>query len=70
MADTDEGYRTVALREIEGRLSRLHRIEHAMKAVDDQDWDYLKSKLGDGGRDRFWKEVIRDLRVALQMFKP
>lgn len=34
----------------------------ALSAVDEQDLDFLLSRLGDGGRDRFWKQVIADLR--------
>lgn len=50
---------------IDGRLEKLHKIELATLAVDDQDWDYLVSKLGYGGRDRFWRSVIENLRPAL-----
>ncbi len=56
---------TDALHRIERRLGRFWEVEQAMRSVDNQDWEYLLGLLGEGGRDRFWKEVLRDLRKAL-----
>lgn len=39
-------------------------IFNALAAVDDKDLDYLLSRLGDCGRDRFWKDVIGNLRLV------
>lgn len=39
-------------------------ILNALSAVDDKDLDYLLSRLGDGGRDKFWKDVIGSLRLV------
>ena len=59
--------KTIApLKEIERRLNKLHRIEEIFCCADDQDWEYLLSRIGDGGRDRFWKSIITDLRPALK----
>jgi hypothetical protein len=35
--------------------------------VDDDDWTWLLSHLNDGGRARFWKAVIADVRGALSV---
>ena len=35
-------------------------------ACDNQDWEYILGAIGDGGRDRFWKEVLRQMRAALE----
>jgi len=71
MIDADE------LRAAANFIERLSRssdrttapIRNDMRAlfhhVDDQDWEYLLSRIGDGGRDRFWKTVIADIRGAL-----
>lgn len=34
--------------------------------VDEQDWDYILGAIGDGGRDRFWKVVLTQMRDALK----
>jgi hypothetical protein len=42
------------------------RLRTPFRAVDNQDWDYLlNTKLGYGGRDRFWREVLTEMRAAL-----
>ena len=40
-------------------------LRHAFRAADDEDWRFLFSCLPDGGRGRFWKEVIGEARDAL-----
>lgn len=35
------------------------------RSVDDDDWNWLLSHLNDGGRARFWKAIIADMRGAL-----
>jgi hypothetical protein len=43
-------------------MDEVATILNALSAADEQDFDYLASRLGDGGRDRFWKAVISYLR--------
>jgi hypothetical protein len=42
------------------------RVRHPWRAVDNQDWDFLFSKIGWGGRERFWRLVLEETRTALQ----
>lgn len=42
-------------------------ILHALSAVDEKDLDYLLSRLGDGGRDQFWKTVVAELRPVFAL---
>lgn len=51
-------------KEAERRFLRLDAFEAALVNVDEQDWQYILSALGDGGRDRFWKEVLGKLKAA------
>ena len=37
--------------------------------VDSQDWEYLLSLIPDGGRGRFWKDVLHRQRNALAIAK-
>lgn len=41
-------------------------ILSALAAVDPRDLDYLESVLSDGGRGRFWKKVISDIRHVFE----
>lgn len=41
----------------------------ALSAVENCDLDYLESKLDDGGRGRYWKSVIADLRKSFELCK-
>lgn len=41
-------------------------ILNALAAVDQEDLDYLASKLGFGGRDQFWHSVIKELRLVFR----
>lgn len=58
----------------EAEATSANPIRNDMRAlfrhVDDQDWEYLLSRIGDGGRDRFWKTVIADIRGALALTRP
>jgi hypothetical protein len=54
-----------AFNEINDRLNKLQYIQNALAYVDWHDWEYLVSKLGDSGRDSFWKDRIQELREAL-----
>jgi len=42
------------------------RLREPFANIDDFDWQFLLSKLGDGGRDRFWKSRIAAIRAALE----
>jgi hypothetical protein len=59
-------HRSAALLEIDRRLRKLYAVEFSLRSVDDQDWDFLLGQLGDGGRGRFWKAVVGELRAALK----
>jgi hypothetical protein len=50
--------------------ARVERLEGAWQNVDDQDWEYLLSLIGDGGRARFWKDVFAKWRTALTEKEP
>ncbi len=46
--------------------NEIERLRHPWRAVDNQDWDYLlKTALGYGGRDKFWRAVLTEMRAAL-----
>jgi len=62
--DADKELLTRAANEIE-------RLRTPFRSVDNQDWEYLLNEhaLGDGGRDRFWKTVLREMRDALSETK-
>jgi hypothetical protein len=62
--DLSDGLKKAA-DEIEQLRRDLHAIKFALRSVDDQDWDFLLGQLGDGGRGRFWKTVVNELRPAL-----
>ena len=47
-------------------LAEVDRLRAPFRAADDQDWEYLLSLLDDGGRGRFWKAVIAEIRSALK----
>ncbi len=57
---------------IDGRLAALEArddviasLRRPWRAVDDQDWQYIASIIPDGGRGRFWKSVLAEMRAAL-----
>lgn len=43
----------------------LRALSEAFRYVDQQDWDFLYERLGDGGRGRFWKAVFGEVRPLL-----
>lgn len=51
--------------EIERLTAWNERLRAPWSAVDDQDWQYLASLIPDGGRGRFWKAVLGEMRAAL-----
>jgi hypothetical protein len=53
----------VTYKMLENDIAALRR---PWRAVDDQDWNYIMSVIGDGGRDRFWKAVLTEMRTALE----
>jgi hypothetical protein len=61
----DENSFDKAFNEINYHLNKLQDIQNALVFADYEDWEYLVSKLGDGGRDKFWKVQIQELRMAL-----
>jgi hypothetical protein len=50
-------------------LVKMHkdneRLRKPWRAVDDRDWQYIASIIPDGGRGRFWKSVLAEMRAAL-----
>lgn len=48
-----------------GAIDDAISLRHPWRAVDGQDWEYLFSKLGYGGRDKFWRAVLSEMRAAL-----
>lgn len=46
--------------------SDVRRLLKPWRAVDAQDWQYLVSVIPDGGRGRFWKAVLGEMRAALE----
>lgn len=44
----------------------IERLRDPYRAVDDEDWQFIMSKLGNGGRGRFWKAVLTEVRGALE----
>ena len=51
--------------ELDRRLQENVALRAPWRAVDAMDWEYIMSALGDGGRDRFWKAVLAEMRAAL-----
>lgn len=43
----------------------IERLRRPYRAVDAEDWKYIMDALGDGGRGRFWKAVLIEVRAAL-----
>lgn len=43
------------------------RILTALAAIEDDDMDYLLTRLDDGGKGKFWQRVIADLRTGLNV---
>lgn len=41
------------------------RLRKPWQAVDAMDWDFVIGALSDGGRGRFWKAVLTEMRAAL-----
>ena len=58
---------TIEHAQITGELVKDNeRLRAPWRAVDAVDWDYVMGSLGHGGRDRFWKEVLTEMRRALE----
>lgn len=45
--------------------AEIERLRAPFRACDEEDWQYLASVIPDGGRGRFWKAVLREVRGAL-----
>lgn len=61
----------------ESLASQVERIErHArtlrspFRNVDDKDWAWIMDWLGDGAHGKFWKDVLTEMRGALELAKP
>jgi hypothetical protein len=50
------------LAEAQGEVERLRL---PWRAVDGMDWEYIFSSIGYGGRDRFWRAVLTEMRANL-----
>lgn len=50
---------------IKGLQAEMAKLRRPWRAVDAQDWQYINSVIPDGGRGRFWKQVLAEMRVAL-----
>lgn len=50
---------------IDALVEETERLRHPWRAVDDMDWDFIMSTLGYGGRERFWRAVLTEMRDAL-----
>lgn len=50
--------------------ARLNGLRLPFAPVDDADWEYLLGPhaIGQGGRDQFWREVLRQTRAALGIY--
>lgn len=48
---------------LEGEIKQLRA---PFRSCDDQDWQYIASVIPDGGRGRFWKAVLGEMRAALK----
>lgn len=44
----------------------IERLRAPWHAVDNEDWRYIVGLIPDGGRGRFWKAVLYDMRAALE----
>jgi hypothetical protein len=40
-------------------------LRHPFRGCDNMDWNYLASVIPDGGRGRFWKSVLGEMKAAL-----
>lgn len=54
----DDYQREAALR------AEIVRLREPWQGVLEDDWAYILSLPGDGGRGRFWKEVLTKMRAA------
>lgn len=52
-------------RQLAEARAEVERLRHPWRAVDGMDWEYLFSTIGWGGRDRFWREVLTEMRAEL-----
>lgn len=52
-----------------GLQAENERLRKPWRAVDAHDWQYIASVIPDGGRGRFWKSVLSEMRIALNETK-
>lgn len=48
------------------KCAEIERLRDPFRAVDAQDWEFVMGALPDGGRGRFWKAVLGEMRAALE----
>lgn len=48
------------------KCAEIERLRDPFRAVDAQDWEFVMGALPDGGRGRFWKAVLTEMRAALE----
>jgi len=47
-------------------VAEIERLWAPFRGVDSFDWAFLMGALPDGGRGRFWKAVLQEMRAALE----
>lgn len=59
------GHFSEMMEEIGAKNNEIAKLRRPYRAVDGEDWDFIMGILGDGGRGRFWKAVLTEVRAAL-----
>lgn len=55
----------------EQRLERhIRLLRSPFRNADAMDWDHLFRMIPDSGHGQFWKEVLTEMRGALELTKP
>lgn len=49
--------------------TEIRRLREPFRHADDMDWDQLFKMLPDSGHGKFWKAVMKEMRVALAVSK-
>lgn len=44
-------------------------LRSPFRNVDHKDWAWMMERLGDGGHGKFWKDVMTEMRGALEFTK-
>ena len=57
--------RPATIEEHRALRDEISLLRKPWRGVDDQDWQYIASVIPDGGRGRFWKQVLAEMRAAL-----